>query len=86
MQPLWFDRVRAEFVLGPDDEAILCAAEDAYKRWQELKERIDTDGIMVSDRFGHPGAHPLLGAERAARNALAELMAKLRLPKDDEHA
>jgi hypothetical protein len=79
--PAWFDAIRDTYALGSDDEALLALAEQAYGRWRELATRIDEDGVMVPGRYeGVERAHPLLGAERAARNAVAEILVKLKLP------
>jgi hypothetical protein len=77
----FFDEIERRYELGGDDKMILAAARQAFRRWAEITAIIDAEGVLVRGRYEEvPRAHPLLGAERAARNAVAELLVKLKLP------
>jgi len=67
-QGLW-DRIHAAFSV--DDAAsvaLLTTALESHQRARRCRERIDADGETVRDRFGQLRPHPLLQAERDARN------------------
>lgn len=56
-----------------DDAAsltMLRTALEAHQRARKCRERIDSDGEAVLDRWGQLKPHPLLSAERDARAAL----------------
>jgi phage terminase small subunit len=48
--------------------AILESGLQAYDRAAKARETIDTDGMVIFDRFGATKAHPLLSVERDARS------------------
>lgn len=76
----WFDEVERRFELGPDHRALLAAARQAWSRWQEIVGRIDADGLLLPGRWGLV-AHPLLGPEARARQAVVAAVKALNLPE-----
>jgi hypothetical protein len=73
---LW-DAITANYVL--DDDAaleVLATALEARSRMRRCRETIDRDGETIRDRWGQVRAHPLLVAERGARDSY---LASLRL-------
>jgi len=59
--------------------AILEEALASHQRARRCREQIADDGETVLDRFGRKQMHPLLPAERAARQAFVSAMKVLRL-------
>ena len=59
--------------------AILEEALASHQRARRCREQIADDGEMVLDRFGCKQMHPLLPAERGARQAFVSAMKVLRL-------
>ncbi len=69
---LWVEIVK-EYVF--DDQAslsVLVVALEARDRLAECRERINTDGLTITDRFGQVRPHPLLSAERDARSGVLQ--------------
>ncbi len=69
---LWTEIVK-EYVF--DDAAslsVLQTALDARDRLTECRERINTEGLTITDRFGQVRPHPLLSAERDARSGVLQ--------------
>ena len=73
---LW-DSITANYVI--DDDAaleLLMTALEARARMRRCREQIDKDGEVVRDKWNQLKAHPLLVAERGARDSY---LASLRL-------
>lgn len=69
---LWTEIVK-DYVF--DDSAslsVLVTALEARDRLQECRERINTEGLTITDRFGQVRPHPLLSAERDARSGVLQ--------------
>ena len=69
---LWTEIVK-EYVF--DDAAslsVLQTALDARDRLTECRERINTEGLTITDRFGQVRPHPLLSEERDARSGVLQ--------------
>ena len=64
-----------------DDAAIemLATALEARARARRCREAIDRDGEAIRDRWGQVRAHPLLVAERGARDSYLKAMRLLNL-------
>jgi hypothetical protein len=59
--------------------ALLAEGLTSHMRARRCREEIAADGETVLDRFGHKVMHPLLPAERGARQAFVSAMKVLRL-------
>src|SRR2546429_4666313 len=65
-----------------DDDAglmLLTSALEAHARMRRCRAKIDKDGEAVEDRFGQLRAHPLISAERGAKDSFAKVMRILNL-------
>jgi hypothetical protein len=79
-----FEVLERDFELGAHHRAIAEAAMQARARWIELRDRIDADGVVVKSRCRDGfKAHPLLAAERAARESFVRLIRELNLDDAD---
>jgi len=59
--------------------SLLAAALDAHARARLCRAQIDKEGLTVRGKGGVPKPHPLLGAERAARQQLVSALKKLKV-------
>ena len=59
--------------------AMLSTAMESHQRARRCRERIQTDGEALPDRWGQLKPHPLLAAERDARAAFIACMKALHL-------
>jgi hypothetical protein len=51
----------------------------AAMRARHARERIETEGEVLLDRFGQPFAHPMIAVERQSQKNFLVAMTKLRL-------
>ena len=76
---MW-QRILSEYQFDAAGElAILEEALASHQRARRCREQIADEGETVLDRFGHRVMHPLLPAERGARQAFVSAMKTLRL-------
>lgn len=75
---LWRD-VHDEFELAPAEVELLTEACRALDRADEAAAVVDRDGLVVSDRFGSPKAHPAIDVERSARAFFAAAVKQLQI-------
>jgi phage terminase small subunit len=76
---MW-QRLLSEYELDTAGElALLEEALASHMRARRCREQIAREGETVLDRFEQLQAHPLLAAERGARQAFASVMRLLRL-------
>ena len=61
------------------EQAVLAEALASHMRARRCRERIAQEGEIIRDRFGQSVAHPLLVAERNARQAFVSAMKTLRV-------
>lgn len=76
----WWRRLTGEYCI--DDTAgilLLTVAMESFDRMKAAAEILDREGLQSVDRFGQVRAHPMLIAERDARNALQKALASLHL-------
>lgn len=76
----WWQRLTGEYCI--DDTAgilLLTVAMESFDRMKAAAEILDREGLQTVDRFGQVRAHPMLIAERDARNALQKALASLHL-------
>jgi hypothetical protein len=77
--PDFFQRLRDTYIFDLREEALLEAAERAWRRWRSISDQIDAEGLQVSGRYG-VRQHPLLAAEALARRSFISAIKELRLP------
>jgi thymidylate kinase len=78
----WTDDIREQFDLPTETEQLLLAAEQAQERWLEIKERLDTEGIVIPGRYANtPRVNPLVAAEARARESFLRALRALDLPE-----
>jgi phage terminase small subunit len=59
--------------------ALLGTAMDSHARARRCRDQINAEGETVRDKWGQLRAHPLIGAEKDARNGWLQAMKALRL-------
>ena len=64
----WFRAVTAEFDPAPHEVGLLETACRAYDRAEQLRHRVNREGLMVFDRFGQSRVNPALVEERNQRD------------------
>jgi hypothetical protein len=80
-----YARQHPELIVGYTQTAaaaaleLLDAALQAWGRMRRCRAQIDKDGEAVKDRWGQTRAHPLLIAERGARDSFLKAMRLLNL-------
>jgi P27 family predicted phage terminase small subunit len=82
----WWRKLAEDY--GIDDaggQTLLTSAAECLDRLREAQAQIQTDGPMVTDRFGQQKAHPLLSVERDARIGLLSAMRDLHLDLEPLH-
>jgi P27 family predicted phage terminase small subunit len=80
---LW-RRLLTDFVI--DDSAglvIVRSVCEAYQRQQEAREIVARDGVIITDRYGVPKAHPACAIERDARSQMLAGLRALKLSPED---
>jgi len=75
----WVEAVKADYDLEPHHERLLVLAARAWDRGEEARDKLAEEGLMVSDKWGIPHAHPMIAVERDSRIAFARLLRELAL-------
>ena len=76
----WWRKLIAEYTI--EDEAgllVLATALEAFDRMRQAQAALDKDGLVVTDRFGQPKAHPLTTVERDSRSQMLASLKMLNL-------
>ena len=76
----WWGAIQQEY--GIEDNAgrlLLQTALEAFDRMKNAAEKIDEDGVAITDRFDQIKPHPLLPAERDARSQMLAALKQLNL-------
>ena len=71
----WWREVVASYVLDSHHVKLLQACAEAWDRAEQARKVIDRKGLIYTDRFGQPKAHPAVDIER---RSLAEFRLHLR--------
>lgn len=78
-----WDEIEQRFQLGPDHKMLLAAGRQSWRRWKQIVERIDKDGLLIRGRYKNADrVHPLLAIEVHARAALVQILHHLDLPEE----
>jgi phage terminase small subunit len=75
---LWLD-VLEGWELDPPARVLLDSACRALQRVREAQRLLARDGLVVTDRFGQPKAHPAAAVERDAKQTLLKNLRALNL-------
>ena len=76
---LWA-KLQREYVIEDQGGLLLLqTAAEAFQRMRECQQRIESDGHVLTDRFGQPKAHPLLCVERDCRSQMLQALRHLNL-------
>ena len=76
---LW-DSIVGQFAIDDDaSQSLLLAALEAHARARRCRAKIDEQGEVVVDRWNQTKPHPLLAAERGARDSFCKCMRALNL-------
>jgi P27 family predicted phage terminase small subunit len=75
----WWTEVVRDYDLEPHHLRLLTLACEAWDRCQQAREILRRDGIVTTDRYGSPKAHPAVAIERDSRLAFARLLRELDL-------
>lgn len=79
----WWSMVVATYQLESHHERLLTLACEAWDVGQLATERISTDGLWVTDRFGAVKPHPAVAIQRDARLGFARLIRELNLDAEE---
>ena len=63
----WWRKIVEEWELGNDALLLLRGALEAFDRCTDARKLLETDGLVLKDRFGQQKAHPAAAIERDAR-------------------
>lgn len=66
------DIIEGYSIQDPGGLNILEVAMECYDRMKEAQKQVNTDGILIKDRFGTPVPHPMLKVEKEARAQLLQ--------------
>lgn len=80
----WFRSVVEDFDLEDHDLNLLVLACEALDRGEQARQRLAVEGVVFTDRFGCPRAHPCVSIERDSRLAYARLLRELCLNDDGD--
>jgi phage terminase small subunit len=75
----WVEGVMAEYDLEEHHRRLVVLAARSWDRGDEAREKLEAEGLMVSDKWGIPHAHPMIAVERDSRIAFARLLRELAL-------
>jgi hypothetical protein len=75
----WVEAVKAEYALEPHHLRLLVLAARAWDRGDEARDKLEVEGVLVSDKWGIPHAHPMIAVERNCRIDFARLLRELAL-------
>ena len=77
---VWWRKLISEFEIeDPGGLLILETALRAHDRMMEARDRLDADGLTVTDRFGQHKPHPCAVIERDSRSAMLTALRALNL-------
>lgn len=76
----WLRDLEAAYDLGPHERKLALSAAEALDRSREARERLETDGVLLEDRFGQLKPHPAVAIERDARAQFTRIVCALDLP------
>jgi phage terminase small subunit len=79
----WVEQMKADYVLDEHHELMLEAAGQLWDRYEEARDIISRDGILVTSPTGVLKPHPLIATERNAVREFAALIKQLKLDGDD---
>jgi P27 family predicted phage terminase small subunit len=75
----WWTNVVGTYELEEHHVRLLTLAAEAFDRATEARTVLARDGIIVTDRYGSPKAHPAVAIERDSRTAFARMIRELDL-------
>ena len=78
----WWESVVNTYALEPHHLRLLTHAAESWDRAQEARKMVDSEGIVVLDRFGQQKPHPAVAIERDSRLMFAKLLRELALDVD----
>jgi hypothetical protein len=78
----WLRSIEAGWELDIHDRALAHMAAEAKDRAESARVILERDGVIVTDRFAQPKAHPAVRIEAEARAAFARLIRQLDLDAD----
>ena len=77
---MWWRKLVGEFEIeDPAGLLILETLLRAHDRMIQARDRLDTEGLTVTDRFGQPKPHPCAVIERDSRAAMLAALRALNL-------
>lgn len=75
----WYREVAGEYQLESHHLRLLEAAAGAWDRIQTARALLDSEGLVVLDRFGQKRPHPAAAIERDNKVLFCRLLRELRL-------
>lgn len=76
----WWASMQAEYQISDvGGLSLLNAAADAWQRAREARELVQSEGAVVTDRFGQKVPHPAVRIEHGARAQLLQALKQLNL-------
>ena len=79
----WWRKLAREYAIS--DEAgllLLQTALEAFDRMRQAQNRLDAEGLTLTDRFGQQKPHPLTVVERDSRGQMLSSLRQLNLDLD----
>jgi len=75
----WFAQVVADYELERHHIKLLTLAAESWDRGVEARQKLATEGLTFTDKFGAPRIRPEIAVERDSRIAFARLCRELDL-------
>lgn len=79
----WFTSVVKAYELDETHLEILRMAAELRDRAENARQLVETDGAILTDRFGQQREHPAAKLERDSKIAFARMMRELGLSHED---
>jgi phage terminase small subunit len=75
----WIRQLEAAYELEPEKQQLALTAANALDRAETARQRVESDGAFIEDRFGQVKPHPGVAVERDARAAFVRTVRALDL-------
>lgn len=76
-----WDDIERRFELAAEHRILLQVAREAWRRYVEIRDRLDEEGLITEGRFV-PRANPLISLEVTTRAAMIRALKALNLPEE----
>jgi phage terminase small subunit len=76
----WHDKIKKDYAIEDSGGlSLLMIAAESYERMRQAQEIIQSEGLIIEDRFKQKRNHPATVIEKDSRNALIQALQRLNL-------